>query len=224
MQIELKDIYKYYLKGQDNEVLALNKVSLSVESGEMIAVMGPSGSGKSTMLHILAGLIPFDSGAYLLDGENVNGMSDKKKAHLRNSKIGIVMQNYSLIEDISAYRNIVLPLQIAENYNKNSKIKVNEIAEKLSISDLLQKKVRQLSGGQKQRVAIARALIGGANIILADEPTGALDSENSDNLMNLIIDLNKEGITVIIVTHDNATADYCKRKIILHDGQIVDDN
>ena len=185
--------------------LALDDVSLSIRAGESVAIMGRSGAGKTTLMNIIGCLDTFDAGSYQLDGVNVAALSDEKLAHLRNEKIGFVMQDFALLPR----REMV------------SKAKM--VLEKLGMSAQEKKRVNQLSGGQKQRVALARALVKSPALLLADEPTGALDSQTGKEIMQLLLERNREGVTLIIVTHDEQVAAYCQRTIVISDGKIVQD-
>lgn len=223
--IKINELNKYYKisKGRKAEKFAaLSGVSLNIDDGELVAIIGKSGAGKSTLLNIIGLLDDYDSGEYIIDGENTASLSDKESAHMRNEKIGFVLQDYALIETKTVVMNVMLPLFFN---NKYSLSKMNEIAmdtlDKLGIKDQAKKRVNQLSGGQKQRVAIARAIVNDPSFILADEPTGALDTKTSGEIMELFKSLNDEGKTIIIITHDPTVADQCKRKIEISDGRIV---
>ena len=185
--------------------------------GESLAIQGKSGAGKSTLMHIMGLLDSYDSGSLKIDGQEIKGLSDGKLATIRNQKIGFVMQDFSLLDHKSVIMNVMLPLYFNHKYSfkKMNKLAL-EALERVGIKEQANKKANQLSGGQRQRVAIARAIISKPEIILADEPTGALDSETSVEIMNLLKELNeKNGITLIVITHDDSVADYCKRKIIV---------
>lgn len=216
--IELKNINKFYLKGSPNEVHALKDVSFQIAPGDLIGVTGPSGSGKSTLLHILAGIDSPSSGTYVLDGMDMAKASDSQKARLRNTYFGIVLQDFGLLGGQTSLENVKLPLRIAGIRNKEAEKKAVEALDQVGIAELKGKKVNLLSGGQKQRVAIARALAMDARVILADEPTGALDSETAAELMALIKALNLSGITFLIVTHNLLVADSCDRRLRMADG------
>ena len=217
----LKDIKRAFNKGKDSEVRALRGVDLEISDGEMLAIMGASGSGKSTLLHILGCLDRDFEGEYIIDGKDVKGLSQKELAELRNEDIGIVLQNFGLIENMSVADNIAVPYYIGKGKGKELSKKVEELAEKLGIADKLKTDISELSGGQKQRVAIARALIKSPKIILADEPTGALDKENSRQIAEILAGLNSEGFTVVIVTHDPEVAGKCRRTVVISDGAIT---
>ena len=218
MGIVIKDLVKIYNYNKKNEFKALNGVSLEIKDGEMVAIIGKSGSGKSTLLNILAGISEYNSGSYKVDGEEISEMKEKQIADFRNKKVGLVMQDFALIEGYSVLENVMIPLIIAKD--KNQKEKAKDAIRNVDLINLKDKKVVELSGGQKQRIAIARAMVNNPSIILADEPTGALDSKTSKEIMELFKKLNEQGKTVIIVTHDLEIADSCERTIEIVDGNI----
>lgn len=221
--IKLTNINKIYNKGKANEFQALFDLSLSVKDGELLSIVGRSGSGKTTLLNIIGCIDTFDSGEYILDGTAVNKCSDKRYADIRSKRIGFVMQDYSLIETYTVKENLLVPTFFSKHKEKKTALNshIDELLEKLQISELKNKDVRELSGGQKQRCAIARALMNDPSVILADEPTGALDTRTSVEILNLFKELNNEGKTVIIVTHDNEIAMKCDRTIEISDGKII---
>ena len=226
--VELKEITKSYFQG-DVEVKVLKGISLSIEKGEFVAIMGPSGSGKSTLMYILGCLDRPTSGEYFLDGKNVLEMSDDELSQLRGRYIGFVFQAFYLVPYLSVIDNVLLPVgYLKPEYRRElfSKVspeeKAREILSRLGLSERIHFKPDQLSGGQKQRAAIARALINSPEIILADEPTGQLDSESGKAVMELLTELNQEGKTIIVVTHDPAVASYAKRVVRIKDGQVVE--
>lgn len=221
--IELKNIYKTYNLGQPNAVEALRNVSLKIEDGEFISIMGKSGAGKSTLMHILACVEDYEKGEFLFDDNNISELSESKKAKLRNKAIGTVFQDYSLIETFSVGENAALPLMFTRCSKKERKARTENALKEVGINKLYDQNVLKLSGGQRQRAAIARAIVVEPKIILADEPTGALDSETSNQIMRLLTKINKSGTTVVIITHEKEIADYCNRKIIISDGRIVSD-
>lgn len=216
----LKDVSKIYNQGKANETQALQHVTLTIKKGDMVAITGPSGSGKSTLLHIIAGIDAQTSGVYEYDGNDVRKMSDRGKCELRNKKIGIILQDFGLLGNDTVLRNICLPEIIAGTYKKSFDKKVRVLLQQLGLEGLEHKKVNQLSGGQRQRVAICRALAMDAEVIVADEPTGALDLSNTESLMDLLERLNKQGITVIIVTHDPYVANRCTMEYVIEDGKL----
>ena len=221
--IEIKNIYKTYNLGKDNAYTALKDVSLTIRDGEMVAIIGKSGAGKSTLMHILGCIDGFEKGEYILNGENISKMSEKKSAEIRNKEIGIVLQDFVLMEQYSVMENVLLPLYFSKNAGKRTdkEKRAMEILKRLEMDELINKRVNQLSGGQKQRVAIARAMMNHPGILLADEPTGALDVQTSEEIMGVFKKLNKQGTTVIIITHDMEIAEMCDRVVEIRDGRIV---
>ena len=221
--MEMKSITKIFFPGKENEVRALRHTDLSVRRGDMIAVMGPSGSGKSTLLHILGMLDLPTRGKYWYDGQDVGAFSEAKRAALRGEKIGIVLQDYGMIKEMSAAENAEIPLVIAGRKRAEAKTAVAGAMEKVGLSDKLHVKAALLSGGEQQRVAIARVIASGAEVILADEPTGALDSDTTREIMDLLETLNREGKTIVVATHNQYVADRCRRRIRILDGQLKED-
>lgn len=220
--IQIKNLVKIYNKGKTNEFCALKGIDLSIEEGEMVAIIGKSGAGKSTLLHILAAIDSYDKGSYLVDGVSVGDLKEKERARFRNQKIGIVMQDYALIDEYTIEENVQIPLIFGKvKGNDVRREKIMTALENVGLAELAKKPVRQLSGGQKQRVAIARALVNNPTFLLADEPTGALDSKTSGEIMDVFEKLNQGGKTVIIVTHDMEVAARCGRVIEISDGEIV---
>lgn len=220
--IEIKNLVKIYNKGKTNEFCALKGIDISIEEGEMVAIIGKSGAGKSTLLHILAAIDSYDKGSYLVDGVSVGDLKEKDRARFRNQKIGIVMQDYALIDEYTIEENVQIPLIFGKvKGNDVRREKIMTALENVGLAELAKKPVRQLSGGQKQRVAIARALVNNPTFLLADEPTGALDSKTSGEIMDVFEKLNQGGKTVIIVTHDMEVAARCGRVIEISDGEIV---
>ena len=220
--IKIENLTKTYNYKKSNAFTALTDVSLTVEDGEMLAIIGKSGAGKSTLLHIIGCIDTFEKGTYTLDDISVHKLSDKKLAQIRNQKVGIVMQDFALVEEYTVLENVKIPLYFA----KKRKGSVNTLAldalEKVGMKELAKKPVNKLSGGQKQRVAIARAIVNNPSFLLADEPTGALDTKTSAEIMALFKSLNDEGKTVIIITHDPTVAGSCKRQIEISDGKIIE--
>lgn len=220
--IQIKNLVKVYNKGKTNEFCALKGIGLSIEEGEMVAIIGKSGAGKSTLLHILAAIDSYDKGSYLVDGVSVGDLKEKDRARFRNQKIGIVMQDYALIDEYTIEENVQIPLIFGKvKGNDVRREKIMTALKNVGLDELAKKLVRQLSGGQKQRVAIARALVNNPAFLLADEPTGALDSKTSGEIMDVFEKLNQGGKTVIIVTHDMEVAARCGRVIEISDGEIV---
>ena len=219
--INLKNISKKF-GFKDTEVLALKDINLEINEGEIVAIVGASGSGKSTLLNIIGTLERQTTGDYLLENKNLNKLNQYDLAKLRNKFFGFVVQNFALINDYTVYENIEIPLVYGKVKISERKKIINQVLTKLDIKDKINKKPTQLSGGQCQRVAIARAIINNPLIILADEPTGALDKKTGEQVMNIFKDLNKEGKTVIIVTHDLKIASQCDRIIEIEDGMIIE--
>ena len=220
--LELLDIEKAYRLGPVN-VEVLNGVCLDVEAGEFVSIMGPSGSGKSTLMNIIGLLGRPSGGSYLLNGRDVSSMNDNELSGFRNANIGFVFQAFNLLPLLTALENVSVPLVYRGLEGREIRRRAREILEKVGMGDRLGHKPDQLSGGQKQRVAIARALVGTPAVVLADEPTGALDSGTADEVMQLLIQLNREeGITIMIITHDPAIALHCKRRTLIRDGVLVE--
>jgi len=217
--IEVESVSKKYdLGGQI--VAALDNVSLTILDGEMAAITGPSGSGKSTLMHILGCLDTPDSGVYRLGGENVAGMSSDELADIRNRRIGFVFQTFNLLPRLSALENVELPLLYARR--EEAKDIAAQALNTVGLADRMMHEPNQLSGGQRQRVAIARAIVTNPTMILADEPTGNLDSKTGQEILVLFKKLNEDGRTIVMVTHDSGVAQHCKRAIRIFDGKIVD--
>ncbi|MGL4874077.1 MAG: ABC transporter ATP-binding protein [Clostridium sp.] len=218
--IEMKNVFKTYGVG-DGSKEALKDINLKIDEGELVAIVGKSGSGKSTLLNIMGCIDKVTEGEYIIEGKNTKDFDEKKLARGRNRLIGFVLQYFGLINSYTVYENVELPLIYAKE--KKRREKVLNMLEKLSISSEKDKLPSELSGGQNQRVAIGRALINNPKIILADEPTGALDKETSFQVMDILLKLNKEGKTIIIVTHDEEIAKKCRRIIKIEDGLIRGD-
>jgi len=217
--IEIKNVRKEYILGSQL-IYALKDVSLTVNRNEYVALMGPSGSGKSTLMNILGCLDTPTSGSYLLNNTEVAKMGDDELAHIRNKEIGFVFQTFNLLPRLSSFENVALPLIYAGVSEKERKERTERVMEMVGLQDRMNNKPSQLSGGQRQRVAIARALINNPSIILADEPTGNLDSKTSYEIMNIFGEIHAKGNTVILVTHEEDIADYAHRVVRLRDGLI----
>lgn len=220
--IKIENISKVYDTGAV-QVHALRDVSLSIEEGDFVAIMGQSGSGKSTLMNILGCLDKPTSGIYELDGINVSKTENRDLSSIRNKKIGFVFQSFNLIPRTSSLKNVELPMIYAKMGKKERQKRAKELLERVGLGDRLDHMPNEISGGQKQRIAIARALANKPSIILADEPTGNLDTASSEEIMNLFTELNNEGVTVIVVTHEDNIAEYTKRTIRFRDGQIIED-
>lgn len=219
--INLKNIHKKYNEGKQNEVHALQGVNLTINKGDSIAIMGVSGSGKSTLLNIIGCLDNFTDGEYFLNGENITSKNVTQLAEIRNSVFGFILQSYGLIESDKVFNNIQVPLLFSKKYkSKEQKDRINTILYRLKITELKNKKVRDLSGGQKQRVAIARAIVNAPDVVLADEPTSALDSKTASEIIELLKDLQKQGKTIIVVTHDINVANKMDKIVTIVDGII----
>ena len=218
--IQLNHVYKTFFKGKDTEVHALDDVTMTVKDGDFVTITGPSGSGKSTLMRVVEGMECADQGNCILNGIDLAKSSDKKRAEIRNQKMGIVLQDFGLFNDQTVKQNLQLPFLIAKRSIKSANIRAQEILEYLHIAELTNRKVQTLSGGQKQRVAIARGLMMDANLILADEPTGALDHKATEQLIFLLKKLNKEGKTIVVVTHDMEMARSGTKQFYMEDGKI----
>lgn len=221
--IELKNIKKIYNQGKENQVNALMDISLEIKAGESLAIMGVSGSGKTTLLNIIGCLDKATEGSYLFKGKDMSKMTDKDIAQVRGTEVGFVLQNYALITSEKVKSNLEIPLYFTNRNNYNKKSRIAEVLKSLNIYELLNRKVSQLSGGQKQRVAIARALINNPSIILADEPTGALDSNTANEIMEIFKELQSKGKSIITVTHDKNVAEKMDKILYIKDGKFVQD-
>lgn len=220
--ITLENVHKIYNPKKANEFEALKGVSLTIEDGEMVAIIGKSGAGKSTLLHILACIDSYESGEYKIDNTLVKNLSEKQYAQIRNEKIGMVMQDFALVDDFTCLENVLLPLDFAKHKKPNRKELALAALKSVSMDSMAKKPVNKLSGGQKQRVAIARAIVNQPSMVLADEPTGALDSKTAEEIMHVFKELNHQGKTVVIVTHDMGVAKQCDRLIEISDGKILE--
>ena len=224
MLVTLKNVYKIYGEGLESEVRALDGVSLDIDRGEFVAIVGQSGSGKSTLMNVLGCLDIPTRGDYFLDGTDVRELTDKELSHIRNKQIGFIFQQYNLIQSLSVLENVELPL-IYQGIRADDRYDMAmEALERVGLANRVKHKPTEMSGGQQQRVAIARAIATRPPIIMADEPTGALDSHTGLEVLGFLQQLNKEGTTVILITHDNGIAATARRIVRLADGRIVDDH
>lgn len=220
--IRVDHLNKYYINGE-MKLHALKDLSFHIEEGEFVAIMGSSGSGKSTMMNILGCLDKNSEGTYILDGIDVSKIKDEELCKIRNVKIGFVFQSFNLLSKLTALENVELPLIYAGIGKKAREEKAKKVLKKVGLEDRMHHKPNELSGGQKQRVAIARALVNDPAIILADEPTGNLDSVSEREIMEIFTDFNKQGKTIIVVTHEPEVAKYMKRVLLFKDGRIIRD-
>jgi len=223
VMIKTKQLVKVF-KTDEIETTALNNVDLEIKKGEFVAVMGPSGCGKSTLLNIVGLLDNPSSGELWFDSIEVSGFKEKQRTELRKSNIGFVFQSFNLIDELTVYENVELPLLYLKVSAKERKEKVDAVLDRMKIAHRRKHFPQQLSGGQQQRVAIARAVVANPKLILADEPTGNLDSANGEEVMKLLTELNKEGTTIVMVTHSPSDAEYAHRIVQLFDGHIVTEN
>ncbi len=220
--ISLSNITKTYRMGEV-DITVLSGVSLNVRQGELIAIMGPSGSGKSTLMNIIGCLDRPTAGVYRFEDREIGALTDDELASIRNSKIGFVFQTFNLLPRFSALKNVEVPLIYSGVPARTRRERAVPLLEKVGLSERMDHKPTELSGGQQQRVAIARALVNNPPLLLADEPTGNLDSRSGEEILNILTGLNQQGVTVIIVTHDQSVAARCRRNIHIKDGQIVSD-
>lgn len=219
--IEISGLYKTYNYKKSSAFEALHNISLHIDKGSLNAVIGRSGSGKSTLLHILGCIDSFEKGSYKFNSSEISKFNEKKRASFRSDNVGIVLQDFSLIETYSVIENIMIPFYFSAKKTDNMRTKAFSALEAVSMGELANKSVNKLSGGQKQRVAIARAIVNSPQLLLADEPTGALDSTTSEEIMELFHQLHNNGITIVIVTHDLKIAQQCERIIEISDGKII---
>lgn len=220
--LELKNIEKGYVDGKDTHVV-LSNVSMKIHDGDFTSIMGRSGSGKTTLLYIIAGLVLPDSGDYFWNNQKLDICNANEMRRFRNEHIGFIMQDDVMLYDRNVEENIKLSALFSKRKDATIDEEVAQLAERLGISELLQRNPSKLSGGERQRVSIARALLGGKKVLLADEPTGALDEETEADVLNVLKELNDDGITIIIVTHDNTVAAACKKHVYLRSGMISQD-
>ena len=220
--IKIANLEKYY-RTEDVETVALNKLSIEVKEGEFVAVMGPSGCGKSTLLNILGLLDDSDGGSFLFNGVEVVDYKERKRADLRKRNIGFVFQSFNLIDELTVFENVELPLIYLGMKSSDRKQKVEKVLDKMQIMHRRNHYPQQLSGGQQQRVAVARALAGSPSVLLADEPTGNLDSSNGEAVMTLLSELHRSGATICMVTHDPRYEAFAQRSIHLFDGRVVNE-
>lgn len=221
--IELQDIKKYYILGDGSHYQAINDITLKIKEGEFVAIMGPSGSGKSTIMHIMGALDMPTSGKFLFKGKDVGKLTDDELSEIRNREIGFVFQAFNLLPRTTVFKNIERPMMYANIEKSEREKRVMEALRMVGLEDKAQNQSNHISGGQIQRVAIARALVMNPSIILADEPTGNLDSNTTKGIMKFLSDLNKKGRTIVVITHEESVAKFVKRRIKLIDGKIVSD-
>ncbi|HBP63053.1 MAG TPA: macrolide ABC transporter ATP-binding protein [Desulfosporosinus sp.] len=221
--IEVKDVLRRYTTG-DIDLIALNSVSLKIEKGEFIAIMGPSGSGKTTFMNLIGCLDRMDGGTYFLNGQDVSNLEDNQLAHIRNKEIGFVFQAFNLLPRITVLKNVELPMVYGGVPPKERRERALSALEKVGLTDRVNHRPNEISGGQKQRVAIARAIVNNPAVIMADEPTGNLDTKSSIEIMKIFQKLNNEGATVVMVTHEDTIAQSAKRVVKFLDGEIIDDH
>jgi len=221
--INLQNINKSYVSGEI-ETPVLHDVSLRIEQGEFVAIMGPSGSGKSTLMHILGFLDTATSGKFLFEGQDVSGLSDNELAYMRRTKVGFVFQSFNLLARASVLENVVLPMIYEDVDSEKREREARRVLEEVGLSHRLKNLSNQLSGGERQRVAIARALVGNPSIIYADEPTGNLDTKSGEEILKLFQKINKEGNTIVMITHEREAAEFARRIVSIRDGNIIDES
>jgi len=222
--IKLDDVYKIYAEGYDNQVNALDGVSLEIDEGEFVALIGASGSGKSTMMNILGCLDVPTHGEYYLDGISIRQRTQRELANIRSRRIGFIFQGYNLIPSLNVWQNVALPLTYQQVKQGERYERAMDALRKVEIAEKAENRTTQLSGGQQQRVAIARAIATRSPIIMADEPTGALDSKTGAQVLGILRELNNEGTTIILITHDNNIAKQANRTVRMLDGKLIDDS
>jgi ABC-type lipoprotein export system ATPase subunit len=222
--LNIENVDKNYKLGNKDKIKVLNGINLQVEKGEFVAIMGPSGSGKTTLLNILSGIDSADEGKVLFNGSNLKNMNRSEMALFRRQKMGMVFQEFNLIDSLTVKENIMIPMILEKKEIEEMECKTQNLTELLGISDILNKNTYEISGGQKQRTAICRALVNEPVVIFADEPTGNLDSKSTKDVMNYLNKVNEDFSTsVLMVTHDSFAASYCKRVVLLKDGKIIAD-
>lgn len=217
----MKDIVKSYKMGK-NKLTVLKEVSLEIKKGEFVAVLGPSGSGKSTLMNIIGCIDVVDSGEYVLAGKDIKARNEDELAYIRNQEVGFIFQKFNLLSKYTAVHNVAFPLLLRGIDKERAYDRAIKLLERVGLGDRIDHKPMELSGGQQQRVSIARALVGEPNILLADEPTGALDSKSGSEIMDMFLELNKEGNTIVVITHDLSVAKHAKRIIHVKDGRIYE--
>ena len=221
--IQTTNLVKVY-RTEDIETTALNEVSLEIKSGEFVAIMGPSGCGKSTLLNVLGMIDSPTTGEYHFDGNEVGGLSERKRSNVRKHNLGFVFQSFNLIDELTVFENVELPMLYTKTPSSERKQRVEELLENMKMMHRRDHFPQQLSGGQQQRVAVARAVVNKPKLILADEPTGNLDSTTGDEVMKLLADLNEQGTTIVMVTHSQYCAEFANRIVRMLDGQITTEN
>ncbi len=218
--IEIIDVCKRYAMG-DNVVNALDHVSMTIEEGEFVAILGPSGSGKSTLMNIIGCIDVVDEGQYILDGSDINVRDEDELSDVRNQKVGFVFQRFNLLSKYSAIHNVAFPLLLRGVDRKEAYEEATKLLERVGLGARMHHKPHELSGGQQQRVSIARAMVGKPNILLADEPTGALDTHSGEEILRLFKEFNEDGVTIIVITHDQEVADVASRVVTIRDGHLL---
>jgi ABC-type lipoprotein export system ATPase subunit len=220
--LDIKDLWKSYKLGDKDEVTILKGLNLQVKQGDMVAIMGPSGSGKTTLLNIMSGIDSLDKGNVYIEGENLSHMNKSEMALFRRRRLGLVFQDFNLIESLSVKENILLPMILEKKFEEEQEEQLEKIVKILGIEDIQTKNITEISGGEKQRAAIGRALVNNPAVILADEPTGNLDSRSTREVMKHFVHINEEiGASILMVTHDTFAASYCNRAVLLKDGEFV---